>query len=93
MSLWVECLKGNKDAWSEMKKYNINDVLSTEELYNVIKAWGPKNMPQLFSAPATCSICGYKAQRRGPVIGSTTLRRIQCKSPQCGKWGTEKINA
>ncbi len=91
MSLWTECLKGNKAAWDEMKRYNIHDVLSTEELYEAVKAWGPKNMPKLYDAPATCSICGSPAQRRGPVIGSTTLRRIQCKSQACGKWGTEKI--
>lgn len=89
MSLWTECLKGNIDAWAEMRKYNIRDVLSTEELYNAVKAWGPKNMPKVYDAPATCSACGNPAQRRGSVIGSTTLRRIQCKT--CGKWGTEKI--
>lgn len=37
--LWKECLKGNKEAWDEMKKYNIHDVLATEELYNVLKQW------------------------------------------------------
>lgn len=37
--LWKECLKGNKTAWNEMKKYNIHDVLATEELYNVLKQW------------------------------------------------------
>lgn len=37
--LWKECLKGNKEAWNEMRKYNIHDVLATEELYNVLKQW------------------------------------------------------
>jgi hypothetical protein len=91
MSLWTECLKGNKAAWDEMKRYNIHDVLSTEELYNAVKAWGPKNMPKIYDSPATCSICGFAAQRRGKLLGSLTLQRIQCKSPSCGKWGTEKV--
>lgn len=33
MELWNECLKGNKAAWREMKKYNCIDVPATEELY------------------------------------------------------------
>jgi DNA polymerase elongation subunit (family B) len=37
--LWKECLKGNKAAWAEMKKYNIQDILATEELYNKLQPW------------------------------------------------------
>lgn len=37
--LWSECLKGNAEAWQEMKDYNINDVLSLEELYDIISSW------------------------------------------------------
>lgn len=91
MALWTECLKGNIQAWNEMKKYNIHDVLSTEELYNAVKAWGPQNMPKLYSAPATCSVCGEIAQRRGLMPGKKNLHRVQCKSPSCGKWGTEVL--
>jgi uncharacterized protein YprB with RNaseH-like and TPR domain len=45
LSLWVECLKGNKKAWAEMKTYNVHDVLATEELYRKIEAWVPQSMP------------------------------------------------
>jgi hypothetical protein len=34
--LWKECLKGNKDAWKEMRKYNPQDVITTEELYEIL---------------------------------------------------------
>lgn len=37
--LWSECLKGNPEAWAEMKLYNINDVLATEELYDILSSW------------------------------------------------------
>lgn len=39
MELWTEILKGNKDAWKEMKVYCIHDVLSTEEKYQKIQGW------------------------------------------------------
>lgn len=41
-SLWVECLADNPEAWEEMKLYNIDDVLSLEELYNVLSSWDSK---------------------------------------------------
>lgn len=47
MSLWTECLKGNSQAWAEMKKYNIHDVLSTEELYTRLQEWVPERMPSV----------------------------------------------
>lgn len=41
-SLWSECLKDNLEAWDEMKNYNCIDVLSLEELYNVLSSWSNK---------------------------------------------------
>lgn len=46
-SLWDQCLAGNKDAWKEMKRYNIHDVLSTEELYTKLQPWVPQSMPSV----------------------------------------------
>ena len=40
--LWSACLKGNPDAWAEMKSYNIDDILGTEALYNVLSSWDSK---------------------------------------------------
>lgn len=41
-SLWKECAKGNPEAFEELKKYNILDVLSLEELYTVLQRWDTK---------------------------------------------------
>lgn len=45
-ALWAECLKGNPEAWDEMKEYNIPDVTSMEELYLKLRPWyvGHPNM-------------------------------------------------
>lgn len=37
--LWSECLNGNIEAWDEMKRYNIYDVLALEELYKKLIPW------------------------------------------------------
>jgi DNA polymerase elongation subunit (family B) len=91
MSLWTECLAGNKAAWDEMKKYNILDVLSTEELYQKIKAWTPASMASAYSGPQ-CRVCGdaTKMQRRGYEIRKTgRYRRYQCQN--CAAWTVGRI--
>jgi hypothetical protein len=37
--LWKECLAGNKEAWTELEKYNKYDILSMEELYYKLRPW------------------------------------------------------
>lgn len=85
MSLWNECLKGNKKAWEEMKTYNIHDVLSTEELYNKLKSWTPSTMPDVYHN-GVCGVCGKnKLQKRGTMWKAKTVyQRYQCQN--CGKW-------
>lgn len=71
MSLWVECLKGNKKAWNEMKRYNVRDTLATEELYTKLKAWAPKSFPDVDASK--CDSCGK-------------IRKLRVKCQDCGKW-------
>lgn len=90
LSLWIACLAGNKEAWNVMKDYNIHDVLSTEELYEKIKAWVPQSMPNVHiveDVSKKCRTCGRVGimMKRGffyTKLGS--YQRYQCKS--CGAW-------
>lgn len=83
-SLWTECLKGNPVAWDEMKKYNIHDVLATEELYLKIKAWTPVAMPALHSCKdPVYTNDGIRVTKSG------AYRRLYCR--KCGQLFKGKI--
>jgi hypothetical protein len=59
--LWAECMKGNEEAWAEMKHYNIQDVLATEELYLVLRPWikgHPNVNVKANSLDRRCATCG-----------------------------------
>lgn len=87
MILWTECLKGNKEAWDEMKRYNIHDVLSTEELYEKLKAWAPETMPKPHGDNSEkCGVCGKnRLIKRGTMRTVKQLyQRFQCQA--CGAW-------
>lgn len=90
LTLWIECLKGNKEAWDEMKRYNIKDILSTEELYLHIKAWTPESMPKIYPMTAdikSCGTCGYRgAMRQGRDRIKNTGTYTQNSCPKCGSW-------
>jgi hypothetical protein len=42
---WKGCLAGNKKAWKQMKKYNIQDVKTTEQIYLKLRAWDKNGAP------------------------------------------------
>jgi len=71
LALWIECLNGNREAWDEMQRYNIQDTLSTEERCNLIREWAPKAWPDLNGDK--CDSCG-------------TAKVIKIKCQDCGKW-------
>lgn len=89
-SLWVECLAGNKDAWEVMKKYNIHDVLGTEELYLKIRAWAPASMPKVYDVTekslhcGTCGFLGKMREGKPKIMKSHLARQHQCTN--CGAW-------
>ncbi len=83
--LWTECLKGNKDAWRHMKKYNCYDVLATEEKYNRLKAWDSAVNFNVYSDEkiTRCNCGSVDFYQNGYMYSSTgKYKRFRCKS--CG---------
>lgn len=56
-SMWSECMKGNPEAWDEMEEYNKYDVLSLEELYDVLIPWDDSINFTIYFDDDVCS-CG-----------------------------------
>lgn len=87
-TLWVNCMNNDPNAWKLMEKYNKQDVILLEKLYEKLKPWitNHPNMGAFTGTADTCPNCGsLELQRRGFAI--TTTRKYQryvCKS--CGHW-------
>ena len=89
MPLWTECMAGDEKAWKTMKKYNIQDVNLTEEVYNKLLGWivTPFNYNTFASDDdIVCPNCGGKhLQKRGTMKTTTrSYQRYQCQD--CGSW-------
>lgn len=87
--LWKQCMLGNPAAWREMKRYNVQDVKSLEELYLKLRAWDPRAPALgifLEDGDHACPKCGSgSVQRRGSYSTSVGVyQRFQCN--ECGGW-------
>lgn len=87
--LWLECLKGNDDAWAEMRDYNIDDIFTVREVYYAMRPW-IDNHPNfgvfMEEDVPVCPKCGSKhLQRRGHAYTNTgKYQRYRCV--ECGGW-------
>ncbi len=91
--LWSECLKGNVKAWNEMKRYNIYDVLSLEELYTKLIPWDNSVNFNLYTDEAItkCS-CGSSNFRNKGYIYTATGKFARYKCKDCGSEIRSKTN-
>lgn len=93
--LWIDCMNGLIDAWTKMREYNIQDVVLTEELYQILLPW-ISNHPNinLFTEEDVegCTRCGsMDFQERGTYENSFAVyKRYWCK--QCGGWFKYKLS-
>ena len=94
--LWIDCMAGKKEAWEEMKRYNIQDVNVLEQVYERMLPWigNHPNVGVYDDSPAACPNCGgSNFTRRGTAVAQLLkYHRFQCKG--CGKWvrGTKTIS-
>lgn len=85
--MWKDALAGDEKAWSLFRRYNIQDVRTTEELYLKLLPWIHSHPSVALDAGVDgCNRCGStNLQKRG--FETTSLgkfQRLQCQS--CGGW-------
>lgn len=95
--LWQECLKDNPAAWAEMKKYNIQDVRTTEKVYLKLRPWIEQH-PNLGvyddNERPICPKCGSdrvikSGGRRVSIKQQGVYTRYVCQN--CGGWARGKV--
>lgn len=88
--LWLRCMQGDEKAWALMRKYNKQDVVLTEALYDRLRPWVP-NHPSVPLHDGTegdaCRNCGgVDLRNEGYAYTSQSkFQRFQCRD--CGRWG------
>lgn len=90
--LWVGCMEGDPACWKVMEKYNKQDVVLLEKLYDRLLPWikGHPSYGVYHERSFICPNCGSSdIQHRGySYTGSGKYQRYQCN--HCGKWSRER---
>lgn len=84
--LWTDVLAGDEKAWGKFKRYNVNDVRITEQLFVQVKSWvkGP-HFGLLAGNPAGCYSCGSTELVPAGVV-YTKIARYPKMVCVCGAW-------
>lgn len=93
--LWVDCMAGDEVAWRLMRKYNIGDVVVTENAYLRLLPW-ITNAPHhaMFTGDGgACPYCGCKKLRRDGLTHTNvqSYQLYQCTSCQGWVRGTTRM--
>lgn len=84
--LWMRVLQGDADAVREMVKYNKQDVLLLERVFNKLRPYVSNHINRELFGTVGCPRCGSsKVQSRGVHRAITrTYKRWQCQ--KCSGW-------
>lgn len=89
--LWISCMNNDPAAWKRMEKYNKQDVVLLEKIYEKILPW-VKSHPNwsTFNDRPGCTKCGSThVHSRGVYVSPTKkYNRYQCQD--CGTWMRSK---
>ena len=91
--LWVGCMQGNASDWKVMQRYNKQDVVLLERVYNKMLPWIQRHANwSVFKNECVCPNCGSKHfQKRGFYHSQAgTYQRYQCQS--CSTWFKDNKN-
>jgi len=89
ISLWIRCMEGDPKSWSLMEKYNKQDVVILEKLYDKLAPWieNHPNVAKLLGKDKTlfCPLCSsVNTQKHGfRVTNQVKQQRHICLD--CGK--------
>ena len=88
-----ECLNDNPKAWEEMVAYNIQDIITLQQVYEKLLPWMDQHPNVMVDNPdhPVCVRCGGEVQRRGYYYTNVSkYQRYRCKF--CGGWSRSRYN-
>lgn len=93
--LWEQCMKGNPEAWEEMRTYNKQDVITLEQIYLKMRPFMRRHPNVAVYAETNqilCPKCGSAhIQKRGYLTTNVyKYQRFQCQT--CGGWARTRFN-
>ncbi len=95
-NLWSAVLRNEPDAWTEMEKYNKQDILVLEDVYNelVPKWWDKVNFNLYHDGTQNVCKCGSTEFKKNghDYTNVSKFQRWRCKNKACGAPSVDRTN-
>lgn len=96
ITLWIRCMNGEREAFEEMLDYNDGDVVTLEELYNIVQPWS-QHLPNIAlyykDDKIRCCGCGSENVMVTDKTAFTALSEFEVvKCNSCGKHSRMRRN-
>lgn len=91
--LWSECLADNPKAWAAMRKYNIPDVTSMEQVYLKLRPWvsgHPNVAAYTDSEVIACPKCGSHEVIKDGISRTSVSEYNRYRCLSCGGWSRDR---
>jgi hypothetical protein len=90
--LWTECLRDNPKAWKSMRKYNIPDVLSMEDIYLRLRPWTNDMNVAVYTDDehTVCPCCGSNDLVLDGFAHTNVSKYNRYRCNMCGGWSRDR---
>lgn len=95
MSIWIEMLHGNDEAWAENKDYNKMDVIVTEEIYEKMKPFTKPHASLVVGSGSTmkrCVTCGSTKLKPAGYAYTNVSKFQQYECEDCHSFSRGRTN-
>ncbi|MDE2233419.1 MAG: ribonuclease H-like domain-containing protein [Patescibacteria group bacterium] len=89
--LWRKCMENDRKAWIEMKKYNAQDVILLEKVYQKFLPWMVNSPLRHFMSKQSysCPNCGSSHSHRKGYEWGNGKKYLRMHCMDCGAWGKD----
>ena len=95
MTIWIEMLNGNDEAWKENESYNKMDVIVTEEIYEKMKPYVKPHLSLTVMGDVSeksCVTCGSADMKPFGFHYTSVSKFQQYKCGSCGSFSRGRTN-
>ena len=86
-ALWNSVMAGDRAAWDKFRRYNIQDVVITEQLFTLLAPWIKSPHAGLWTGDmSSCYACGSTRLVAHGVTRSKTMAWPLTQCADCGAW-------
>jgi DNA polymerase elongation subunit (family B) len=86
-ALWNQVMAGDRAAWDKFRRYNIQDVVITEQLFTLLAPWIKSPHAGLWTGDmSSCYACGSTRLVAHGVTRSKTMAWPLTQCADCGAW-------